>query len=190
VGSSFRLASWYVWVSTLVCRWARNALHSPKRSLHYLTGVYVVCTSVPRTLQDTSTRKRLPNGLAATHGLLQAPGTHIPEVVLAGCPLVPLTLSDWCPLQGSTVRFLAYMVQGCSVESEPLIEGMLLLALELNWWNMNPQVVLLAVPLFRRLAEAADAGRFSSPESPLASLASKLARKLLPTACKSRHWHC
>jgi hypothetical protein len=46
---------------------------------------------------------------------------------------------------------------------------------------MDPQVVLLAVPLARRLAEAADAGAFSSPDSPLAGLASELACKLLST---------
>jgi hypothetical protein len=87
-------------------------------------------------------------------------------------------------LQGCTVRFLAHLVQGCSVEGEALIEGMLRLALELDWWKLYPQLVLLAALLIRRLADAADAGAFSSPNSPLASMASTLACKLLSATGK------
>jgi hypothetical protein len=71
------------------------------------------------------------------------------------------------------------------VEGEPLIRGMLHLALELEWWKMDPQVASLAAPLVRRLAEAADAGAFSSANSPLAGLASTLACKLLSATCES-----
>jgi hypothetical protein len=83
-------------------------------------------------------------------------------------------------LQGRTVRFLAHLVQGpAAAASDALLGGMLRLALELVWWKMDPQVVLLAVPLVRRLAEAADAGAFASPDSPLTGLASTLACQLL-----------
>jgi hypothetical protein len=63
-------------------------------------------------------------------------------------------------LQGCTTRFLAHLVQGCAVEGPPLIKGTLALALELDRRAMDPQALLLAVPLARRLAEAADAGHF------------------------------
>jgi hypothetical protein len=91
-------------------------------------------------------------------------------------------------LQGCTVRFLAHLVQGCSVEGDnhDLLGGMLHLALELEWWKMEPlTVLLLGLPLVRRLADAADAGAFSSPDSPLAGLASALACKLLSATCES-----
>ena len=63
-----------------------------------------------------------------------------------------------------------YLVQGCSLDSDALIKALLQLAVgseEAPVVGLRRRNGLLILPLLARLAEAAELGRFSSPDSPL-----------------------
>jgi hypothetical protein len=81
-------------------------------------------------------------------------------------------------LQRRTVLFLAHLVDGCNLSSTAL-QGMLALALDLDWGYWLQEWGLLASSLTRRVTEAADAGLFSSPDSPLSELAARHAAFVL-----------
>jgi hypothetical protein len=83
--------------------------------------------------------------------------------------------------QECTNRFLACLVDGCSLRSPEAAKGMLELGLTLDWGMAARDMPLVAAALSRRLVEAADLGLFSSSstDSPLGSQAGMLAHRML-----------
>ena len=74
------------------------------------------------------------------------------------------------------------LVQGCSLDSDALIKALLQLAVGSEeapgiWLHCRNQLVIW--PLLARLAEAAELGRFFSPDSPLGAPAANMTYGML-----------
>jgi hypothetical protein len=83
------------------------------------------------------------------------------------------------PPQDLTSRFLAHLVQRCSLHSKALLGGLLRMGLKVNWCLVGADTQLLAALLAKRVEEAALSGHFCNADSPLSALAGRLARRML-----------